>query len=1028
MKKKPLDYLTESDEKLRRAEEAFLGTFDYDNGLSVRRHSGKYYDAGGTMTAISSFASPITSIIDQARNTAYKDLTTQREYNNRSALEGISDNDALLAAYDNLDWGDTKKGKDFRNGTAFGDVTNSLMGGLSAGLATGNIYVGIGAAAAGLGANAYKWAKAGSDARKWNNGLSDYRSELSRRFGQTADKVDTMNDRRLLEAFYNSAAFGGDLNTHGADWDNGLTFINAGGSHESNPNDGVPAGVDENGTPNLVEEGEVIWNNEYVFSKRLKVPKKLRDKYKLNEPISYADAVKKLTKESEERKNDPISNDTTKAIVNDFIDSQEEVRAKKQQRAAERLQQAQYENELLNAIAGLGANQSPVAPVDMRAPIQEVPQEAPVIEQMGAYGGNLFAGGGDLRKRNGQWIVVLPDGTELPFATKERAQEYYNRTYGISSNSASGEQTNSESWLDRMRTPQRDVVSTTVGENPDFYNNRRERVERRADRRYTEGSEAYNRFLDKKNAKISAQEGASQRARRQREEEAANTATAVELEGLGRRAATEYLNSLGFKKYEPNQMKDTEKEIYSALLTGQYKDKGDYLSRKEINTSTGASVGGTTPINEEVLSSAENMFEPFELTGATITTERPTPPPPPSSGGQGKGSGFQGSNPSAFKSSLSAKEMEETKGYREFLQYIQSNPEAQQTVIDGINARDDVKKKVTGYDDLYNRAMDGAMGDIHRAVYEASQNWYKEQTTPTPVERRSVEPLPTKVNALDDVLAEYNSSLAGRTKAQGPIPHSEWENPNINKGNTNGYDWRREAPIIGGLAQSLFGLFGEPDYTEANQIISEARKLGTPVNIPVQLIPDKVKRRPYDERYMVNLANQNKLAAERNAANTAGGNRAMQLGMNAFLAHSNQAELGEIMRQQYLANRQDEFTTAEFNRGSGIQNANAINSRNLAQAQLNSQRQQAGFSGLANGLGTKLQQRTAWDATTGQNLSNLFNNLSVRGKEAITDNMVQSMYENGYYPHKMNPDGTIEFAPIEGRVVLKCGGKKKRRF
>ncbi len=94
----------------------------------------------------------------------------------------------------------------------------------------------------------------------------------------------------------------GTLNTHGGDFPMPGNFIsiNEGGTHEENPNEGVPFGYDQNGIPNLVEEGETVFN-DYVFSKRLRVPKSLRKKYKLGGDISYAEASKKLAKESEER-------------------------------------------------------------------------------------------------------------------------------------------------------------------------------------------------------------------------------------------------------------------------------------------------------------------------------------------------------------------------------------------------------------------------------------------------------------------------------------------------------------------------------------------------------------------------------------------------------------------------------------------------------------------------------------------------------------------------------------------------------
>ena len=67
---------------------------------------------------------------------------------------------------------------------------------------------------------------------------------------------------------------------YGANFGNLLTRFDVGGSHKSNPHEGIRVGQDGNGNPNLVEEGEVIWNgrkrvngeeidNPYVFSNRL---------------------------------------------------------------------------------------------------------------------------------------------------------------------------------------------------------------------------------------------------------------------------------------------------------------------------------------------------------------------------------------------------------------------------------------------------------------------------------------------------------------------------------------------------------------------------------------------------------------------------------------------------------------------------------------------------------------------------------------------------------------------------------------
>ena len=103
-------------------------------------------------------------------------------------------------------------------------------------------------------------------------------------------------------------SFGGDLNTNGGDFSNGLIIIGNGGTHEENPMEGVQMGMDAQGIPNLVEEGEVIFN-DYVFSNRMNVPNSMRSSLGLSKGknLTFAKAAKKLSKEAEERPNDPIS-------------------------------------------------------------------------------------------------------------------------------------------------------------------------------------------------------------------------------------------------------------------------------------------------------------------------------------------------------------------------------------------------------------------------------------------------------------------------------------------------------------------------------------------------------------------------------------------------------------------------------------------------------------------------------------------------------------------------------------------------
>lgn len=130
-------------------------------------------------------------------------------------------------------------------------------------------------------------------------------------------------------------ADGGFLSSNGADWSNGVTIIGNGDTHENNKYEGVQIGMDAEGIPNLVEEGEVIFN-DYVFSNRLNIPKSVKSKYKLrgNKTLTFADAAKQMQKESEERPNDPISKRGLEDAMLRLQGEQEVIRQKKDKKGS----------------------------------------------------------------------------------------------------------------------------------------------------------------------------------------------------------------------------------------------------------------------------------------------------------------------------------------------------------------------------------------------------------------------------------------------------------------------------------------------------------------------------------------------------------------------------------------------------------------------------------------------------------------------------------------------------------------------
>lgn len=124
------------------------------------------------------------------------------------------------------------------------------------------------------------------------------------------------------------------IGQHGGNFSNGVTIIGNGGTHEENPMEGVPMGIAPDGTPNLVEQGEVKFNN-YVFSNRLFATGGLLAAHNLPATYadhSFADIAERLSRESSERPNDPISKRGLMSAMTRLQQAQEQLKAEEQNR------------------------------------------------------------------------------------------------------------------------------------------------------------------------------------------------------------------------------------------------------------------------------------------------------------------------------------------------------------------------------------------------------------------------------------------------------------------------------------------------------------------------------------------------------------------------------------------------------------------------------------------------------------------------------------------------------------------------
>lgn len=143
--------------------------------------------------------------------------------------------------------------------------------------------------------------------------------------------VNTIYGDRFGEADYNNQyAQGGNI-----EYPQGAQYYANGGTHEENPYGGIQVGVDQQGNPNLVEEGEFRWG-DYIFSDRISVDPTLLSRYNLapatkhqgkkanKGKLSYADMAKKYAKKNKELENDPIGKNTLEAYMKRLQDAQED--------------------------------------------------------------------------------------------------------------------------------------------------------------------------------------------------------------------------------------------------------------------------------------------------------------------------------------------------------------------------------------------------------------------------------------------------------------------------------------------------------------------------------------------------------------------------------------------------------------------------------------------------------------------------------------------------------------------------------
>lgn len=211
------------------------------------------------------------------------------------------------------------------------NTINATMQGAASGASAGPWGAVAGAAAGllgGVGGIIGGRVKAGVEAAEKKEAARRANTAQAQTITAKAGALDQAADARSLAAYYSE---GGQINSFYAnEFGPQVTEFNTGGTHEENPHGGIPQGVAPDGLPNLVEEGEVKFDN-YIFSDRLMLNKNDKKKYKFLKGKTYADAAKTIKRELgiDERPNDLIAKTDLEEHLNLLSTLQEEERVKR---------------------------------------------------------------------------------------------------------------------------------------------------------------------------------------------------------------------------------------------------------------------------------------------------------------------------------------------------------------------------------------------------------------------------------------------------------------------------------------------------------------------------------------------------------------------------------------------------------------------------------------------------------------------------------------------------------------------------
>ena len=246
---------------------------------------------------------------------------------NPAVVDNINNSDDLINNWNQIQFGKTNHTANEYTKSAQEQFGNILSSGLTTALSTGNLPLALGSMAiSGLGSIIGN-RRAKQQAEQDN--LINKRNNIN-----AINKMNLLNSNiasnNIRDMEQNLLGLGGNLFNRGANYDSGLMLINEGGSHESNPNEGIQLGTDEQGNPNLVEQGEVVYK-DYVFSNRLHLTEEELKKNFLPTSLkntTFAYAAEQIGKNLIETPTDNLERNKVESFLKRLANIQEAQRAK----------------------------------------------------------------------------------------------------------------------------------------------------------------------------------------------------------------------------------------------------------------------------------------------------------------------------------------------------------------------------------------------------------------------------------------------------------------------------------------------------------------------------------------------------------------------------------------------------------------------------------------------------------------------------------------------------------------------------